>query len=390
MPARSLPFPDTACRAAAHPTPARRASTPAAGPSALAARRPARRRPRAESAESLRSAARYAAVGGFAAGLPACAVADQTGHDALPLAYVAHAAGPAARPVLVLGWALIALTAGVCVVIAVLLALAIWRRGRRDGRGGLTMVVSGTIVSTVLLFAAMVAMLRVLGVVAAPPRPPALTIVVTAYDWWWRVAYPDADGANGAAMVTANEIHIPVGEPVLVELHSADVIHAFWVPQLAGKTQAIPGQTNRQWLQADQPGVYRGQCSQYCGVQHAHMAFEVIAQPPDAYRAWLAAQRRPAEAPRAADARRGQAVFAARCAGCHAIRGSEAAGTAGPDLTHLGSRRLLAAGALPNTPANLRRWIAQAQQLKPGSAMPSIALGAGDADALAAYLATLR
>ncbi|QKM54739.1 Cytochrome c oxidase subunit 2 [Burkholderia glumae] len=388
MPVRCLPFPPALGHAAAHERPACRRSPRggprAAGPAVPARQRDARRRPRAD----LHAVARYAGCGGLAAGLPARAAAEAA-QGARPLAYIAHAAGPAARPVLVLGWALIALAAGVCLVIAVLLALAIWRRGRRDGRGGLTMVVGGTLVSTLLLFAATVAMLRVLGMVAAPPRRPALTIVVSAYDWWWRAAYPAQDG-HGAAMVTANEIHIPVGEPVRIELHSADVIHAFWVPQLAGKTQAIPGQTNHQWLQADQPGVYRGQCSQYCGVQHAHMAFEVIAQPPDAYRAWLAAQRRPAEAPRTAQARRGQAVFAARCAGCHAIRGSEAAGSAGPDLTHLGARRLLAAGTFANTPANLRRWIAQAQQLKPGSAMPSIALDAGDADALAAYLATLH
>ncbi|SCZ30683.1 cytochrome c oxidase subunit 2 [Burkholderia vietnamiensis] len=271
---------------------------------------------------------------------------------------LAHAAGPAARPVLVLGWALLALCALVCVTIAV------------------------------LLFGALVYMLRVLAVVAAPPRPPALTIGVTAHDWWWAVRYP-AD-ADGAAFVTANEIHIPVGEPVLVELTSADVIHAFWVPQLAGKTQTIPGQTNRQWLQADRPGVYRGQCSQYCGAQHAHMAFEVVAEPPAAFRAWLAAQRQPAPADAAAPELRGRRLFTERCAGCHAVRGTGATGDAGPDLTHVGSRRLLAAGTLENTPANLRDWIAHAQQRKPQTLMPSFALAPRDADDLAAYLATLH
>ncbi|NIF41004.1 cytochrome c oxidase subunit II, partial [Burkholderia sp. Tr-862] len=215
----------------------------------------------------------------------------------LPLAYVAHAAGPAARPVFVLGWALLALCTFVCIAIAVLLLIAIFRRRAQAGEAqhnGLAIVTVGSAISIVLLFGALVYMLRVLGVVAAPPRPPALTIVVTAHDWWWDVRYPD--DAGGAAFVTANEIHIPVGEPVAIELKSADVIHAFWVPQLAGKTQTIPGQTNHQWLQADRPGVYRGQCSQYCGAQHAHMAFEVVAEPPDAFRAWLAAQRQPASA----------------------------------------------------------------------------------------------
>ena len=311
----------------------------------------------------------------------------------LPLAYVVHAAGPAAQPVFVLGWALLALCTFVCVAIAVLLLIALFRRRVHAGGGyasGLTIVTVGTAVSILLLFGALVYMLRVLGAIAAPPRPPALTIVVTAQDWWWAVRYPD--DADGPGFVTANEIHIPVGEPVAIELKSADVIHAFWVPQLAGKTQTIPGQTNRQWLQADRPGVYRGQCSQYCGAQHAHMAFEVVAEPPAAFRAWLAEQRQPAQA-RAAGAgaeRRGQRVFAARCAGCHAVRGTDATGDAGPDLTHVGTRRLLAAGTLDNTPDNLRRWIAHAQQVKPQSLMPSIALAPRDADDLAAYLATLH
>ncbi|WP_175760654.1 cytochrome c oxidase subunit II [Burkholderia ambifaria] len=309
----------------------------------------------------------------------------------LPLAYVAHAAGPAARPVFVLGWALLALCMLVCIAIAALLLIAIFRRRAHAGgvqRSGLAIVTVGSAISIVLLFGALVYMLRVLGVVAAPPRTPALTIVVTAHDWWWAVRYPD--DAGGAAFVTANEIHIPVGEPVAIELNSADVIHAFWVPQLAGKTQTIPGQTNHQWLQADRPGVYRGQCSQYCGAQHAHMAFEVVAEPPDAFRAWLAAQRQPAPAPAGGAEQRGRHVFATRCAGCHAVRGTDAAGDAGPDLSHLGSRRLLAAGTLDNTPDNLRRWIAHAQQIKPQTLMPSFVLAPRDADDLAAYLATLH
>ncbi|WP_269507985.1 cytochrome c oxidase subunit II, partial [Burkholderia sp. IMCC1007] len=231
----------------------------------------------------------------------------------LPLAYVAHAAGPAAQPVFILGWALLALCLFVCVAIAVLLLTAIFRRRARAGGGhgsGLAIVTVGTAISVVLLFASLVYMLRVLEVVASPPRQPTLTIEVTARDWWWAVRYPD--DAGGTAFVTANEIHIPVGEPVAVELKSADVIHAFWVPQLAGKTETIPGQTNHQWLQADRPGVYRGQCSQYCGAQHAHMAFEVVAEPPDAFRAWLAAQRQPAPAAAAGAPQRGQHLFAAR------------------------------------------------------------------------------
>ncbi|HKT65883.1 MAG TPA: cytochrome c oxidase subunit II, partial [Burkholderia sp.] len=238
-----------------------------------------------------------------AAAMPAMSVESA---GPLPLAYLAHAAGPAAQPVFVLGWALLALCTFVCVAIAAMLLIAMFRRraqaGGADG-SGLAIVTVGSAISIVLLFGALVYMLRVLGAVASPPRPPALTIEVTAHDWWWAVRYPD--DAGGTAFVTANEIHIPAGEPVAVELKSADVIHAFWVPQLAGKTQTIPGQTNRQWLQADRPGIYRGQCSQYCGAQHAHMALEVVAEPPDAFRAWLGAQRQPAPAPAAGAAQRG-------------------------------------------------------------------------------------
>nr|WP_321850669.1 cytochrome c oxidase subunit II [Burkholderia diffusa] len=345
--------------------------------------------------EKARRIVRLAATACLAAPMAAARAASEPDAPAgpLPLAYVAHAAGPAARPVFVLGWALLALCTFVCIAIAALLLIAMFRRRAHAGDdhdSGLAIVTVGSAISIVLLFGALVYMLRVLGAVASPPHPPALTIVVTAHDWWWAVRYPD--DAGGAAFVTANELHIPVGEPVAVELKSADVIHAFWVPQLAGKTQTIPGQTNHQWLQADRPGVYRGQCSQYCGAQHAHMAFEVVAEPPAAFRAWLAAQRQPAPAPAPAIGaeRRGRHVFDARCAGCHTVRGTDAAGDAGPDLSHLGSRRLLAAGTLDNTPDNLRRWVAHAQQIKPQTLMPSFALAPRDADDLAAYLATLH
>ena len=220
----------------------------------------------------------------------------------------------------------------------------------------------------------------------------ALTITVTAYDWWWKVAYQDA--ADPALnFVTANEIHIPVGEPVKVALQSADVIHAFWVPQLAGKTQTIPGQTNEQWIEADQPGVYRGQCSQFCGAQHAHMAFEVVAQSRADFAAWRAAQaqgqasrRRPAlPSPLPASACSATVAPVAMRSAAPMPRASQA-----PDLTHLDSRRLIAAGTLTNTPAHQLDWIEHAQQIKPESLMPDIALTVADAAALSAYLSTLH
>ncbi|WP_421048075.1 cytochrome c oxidase subunit II [Paraburkholderia sp. A1RI-2L] len=347
-----------------------------------------------------------------AAGALGCATAANACRAATPLAYFLHSAGPASAPVKLLGWGLAALCVVVCVAIAVLLAMALratrssWDASRapdealtaeqqataqtaerKAERTANRFVAIGTAVSTVLLLGALVGMLRVLAMVADPPRASALTVHVTAYDWWWKVTYTTS---SGAAFATANEIHIPTGAPVRVDLESADVVHAFWVPALAGKTQAIPGQINRQWIEADRPGVWRGQCTQFCGPQHAHMALEVVAQTPDAFEQWTRAQAQPAAAPSNPAAQRGTGVFAQHCAACHAVRGTEATGAQGPDLTHLASRRLIAAGALANTAANRLDWIAHAQQIKPGSLMPSIALTPAEASDLGAWLDTLR
>jgi cytochrome c oxidase subunit 2 len=321
---------------------------------------------------------------------------------AAPLDYFLHAAGPAAGPTMVLGWALAALSMAVIVIVALLLAVAIARRRRieadhagptivRDEKAGMRWVYIGTGISSVFLIAALAYTLFTLDSVSAPPRAPSLTLTVTAYDWWWKVQYSDADG--GPALVTANEIHIPVGEPVKIVLKSADVIHAFWVPQLAGKTQTIPGQINEQWIQADVPGIYRGQCSQFCGAQHAHMAFEVVAQDRAGFDAWRREQAKPATPVAGAAgalALHGQKLFLDRCAGCHTVRGTDANGAQAPDLTHLDTRRLIAAGTMTNTPEHQLDWIAHAQRIKPDSLMPSIALTANDAAALSAYLATLH
>uniref|UniRef100_UPI002028DC99 cytochrome c oxidase subunit II n=1 Tax=Caballeronia sp. AZ10_KS36 TaxID=2921757 RepID=UPI002028DC99 len=280
----------------------------------------------------------------------------------------------------------------VCIIIAVMLLIATFRhRKKEDHRalgkgGGLSFIYVGTAISTVALFGIAIYMLTVLAEVADPPKTPALTVTVTAYDWWWKVDY----GQGPSAFTTANELHIPVGVPVLVLLKSADVIHAFWVPQLSGKTQTIPGNTNRQWIQADKPGIFRGQCTQYCGVQHAHMAFEVYAQPQADYDRWYAAQQRTAAAPATTQAVHGRKLFEQRCAGCHAVRGSNAAGVQAPDLTHVLSRRLLAAGTVVNTPENLMDWIQHAQEIKPGTLMPDMKLSPVESGELSAYLATLR
>lgn len=316
-----------------------------------------------------------------------------------PLEYLAHAAGPASLPTQRLEWALIALVCAVMIIVAALLVGALARRrtgARADPStigaeaGGMSWIYVGTGLSSVALFAALVYVMVTLESVASPRVAPALQIDVTAYDWWWKIEYPDADDAS-RTFATANEIHIPVGVPVQIKLRSADVIHTFWVPQLAGKTEMIPGQINEQWIQADTAGVYRGQCSQFCGAQHAHMAFEVVAQPPAQFDAWRRAQAHGA-APLGSSAlpNAGKRLFNERCAGCHSVRGTDAAGMQAPDLTHLGSRRLIAAGQLPNTAANQLDWIEHAQRIKPDSMMPSIALSASEASALSSYLATLQ
>ena len=317
-----------------------------------------------------------------------------------PLNYFLHADGPAARPTMWLGWALAALTVVVALIVSVLLIGAIVRKrpppteddaAHVEGEGGgMRWVWIGTSISSVALFAALAYMLVTLESVASPHKEPGLTIAVTAYDWWWKIDYVDNAHANGgtSGVTTANEIHIPVGEPVKVELKSADVVHAFWVPRLAGKTQTIPGVVNEQWIQADRAGVYRGQCSQFCGAQHAHMALEVVAEPRAQFDAWYAAQAQPHVDD--ASVSTGHKLFLDRCAGCHTVRGSDANGAQAPDLTHLNSRRLIAAGALVNSEANQLDWIQHAQRIKPDALMPSIALSAADAAALSAYLRTLQ
>jgi cytochrome c oxidase subunit 2 len=208
-----------------------------------------------------------------------------------------------------------------------------------------------------------------------------MTIRVVGHQWWWEVRY------EGTDVVTANEIHIPVKTRVDVELSTADVIHSFWIPELNRKTDMIPGLRNRQLLIADNPGTYRGQCSEFCGLQHAHMAVEVIAQRRAAFAAWLAAQEKAAASSTSAGAH----VFQTQaCSGCHTIRGTPARGDVGPDLTHLESRSTIAALTEPNTPANLRHWIEYPQEVKPGSKMPDLDLPDADWNALAAYLETLH
>lgn len=221
------------------------------------------------------------------------------------------------------------------------------------------------------------------------PREAALRIEVTGHQWWWEVNY--FNDVPNRRVTTANEIHIPVGRPVLLRLNSQDVIHSFWAPDLNGKRDLIPGKESSLWIQADSPGVYRGQCAEFCGYQHAKMAFLVVADRPADFARWYDGQADTAKTPTDSLTMRGQEVFlAGTCTMCHAIQGTPAGATMGPDLTHVASRRYLAAGAVPNTRGNLAGWILDAQGIKPGSHMPPNSLTPADLQALLAYMGTLK
>jgi cytochrome c oxidase subunit 2 len=217
----------------------------------------------------------------------------------------------------------------------------------------------------------------------------AVTIAVTGHQWWWEVEYEDAIPSR--RVLTANELHIPVGQPIVVKVTSRDVIHSFWVPNLQGKRDLIPGYTTAIWMQADRAGAFRGQCAEFCGLQHAHMAFDVVAESPSDFERWLEGRRLPAKEPDTADGLRGRDVFMnARCGVCHTVQGTEAHGQIAPDLTHVAARTTIGAGTLPNTREHLQSWVEDPQASKPGNQMPPNRLPSGDLDALLSYLEALR
>ena len=281
-------------------------------------------------------------------------------------------------------------------VVAALLWAVVRRRGGgsapddspRAARLRLVLGVA-TLATTVVLFVILVMSSRAGRAITATPGHGALQIRVTGHQWWWEVQYRDSLAQHW--VTTANEIHIPVGQRVVVELVSTDVIHSFWPPSLSGKRDMIPGRENSLWLQADSAGEYRGQCAEFCGHQHAKMAFLVVAESPASFAQWLTQERDTAATPTDSLAKRGLEVFlGASCPMCHSIAGTPSGSRAGPDLTHLAGRRTLAAGTLPNTRGNLAGWILDPQAFKPGAKMPSNALSSADLHALLAYLETLR
>jgi cytochrome c oxidase subunit 2 len=271
----------------------------------------------------------------------------------------------------------------VLVLVVTLLALAGRGRARRAVASERTILLAGLWLPVAVLSALLVYGFGLLEQAAADGESD-LEIEVTAEQWWWRVVYRHEDGSSTE---TANELRIPVGRSVRLELHSADVIHSFWVPALAGKRDMIPGRVNELALAAGVPGTYRGQCAEYCGGAHALMSFYVVAEPTAAFNAWLERERADASA---ADPTGAELFAAAGCGGCHAIRGTESSGEIGPDLTHVGGRLSIGAGTLGTSASGFTEWLRSHQLLKPSNRMPPFeALTAGDSARLAAFLETL-
>lgn len=273
-------------------------------------------------------------------------------------------AGPYAEPVTRLAWALLIGGFVVFAIVVAAVATALWGspKLKRKLGGDRAIWIGGFAFPVVVLTGLLSWGLSLTSHLSAGRTTSAdLKVRITGEMWWWRVDYPDA------GITDANELHIPAGRPVTVELAAADVIHSFWVPRLGGKMDMIPGRTNRLRIQADAPGVYAGQCAEYCGGPHALMGFVVVAHAPADFARWQVARRaRPAPNPR------GQKIFQdVGCAACHTIRGTTANGLAGPDLTHVGTRRSLGAGILPNNPGTMAGWIADSQRIKPGNRMPA-------------------
>jgi cytochrome c oxidase subunit II len=298
-------------------------------------------------------------------------------------------AGPAAQVIAGVGWLLI--LGGAAIFIGVMLLL-VWslRGGGGAVRPGLWILGGGVLFPGVVVAALFAYTLPLAPAWRPVPPPGALVVSVTGHMWWWEVRYQETGSAT--PIVTANEIRIPVGRPIYIAVTSSDVIHSFWIPALAGKIDMVPGRLQHLVLTADRPGVYRGQCAEFCGEQHALMALHVVAEAPQAFEAWLQAQARPAAPPSAGRQVQGRDLFLAnRCNACHTVRGSGEPGKLGPDLTHLASRMHLGAGTLPNRPEALTRWIAHVQQVKPGARMPSYErLDAQERAALAEWLGSLR
>jgi cytochrome c oxidase subunit 2 len=321
------------------------------------------------------------------------------GHSAL------EPAGPQAARIESLYWLFFWVCAVVWVLVMIFLLLPVLRRPRRALVGSedepvihpepaaekrrQVVVTSLVFVTAFILFVLLVGDMVTGRGIHTIPDPNPLTITITGHQWWWEAKYNDPLPSN--IVQTANEIHIPVGRPVKFALVSNDVIHSFWVPSLHGKKDLVPGHPISTWLQADKAGEYWGQCAEFCGHQHANMRLLVVAEPEEQFQAWLAAARASAPAPVYEEQKRGQQVFlSTTCVMCHTINGTTAGARVGPDLTHVASRRILAAGTIPNTKGHLAGWIVDPQKIKPGTKMPQNPLRPDQLRDLLEYLQTLK
>lgn len=307
--------------------------------------------------------------------------------------------GPAASELAWLIWFFTALCAVVWVLVMIALVVPLMMRSRAQAeplaiKAGaddrkLRAVMTAVGLTAIVLIGLTLLSFFANRTLAAIGSDAALTIRVTGHQWWWEVRYEDATPSR--ILTTANEIHIPAGEPVKLLLTSTDVIHSFWIPSLSGKLDLIPGHMNVLDLKADKPGVYRGQCAEFCGAQHANMGTFIIAEPRAKFDAWWNDQLQPAATPTGDEAKAGQDLFLKRpCVMCHRIGGTPAGGTVAPDLTHIASRQTLAAGTLTMSRGNLAAWIADPQGIKPGSHMPVVELSGDELNAMVAYLEALK
>jgi cytochrome c oxidase subunit 2 len=303
--------------------------------------------------------------------------------------------GPAARSIAGLGWVLLTVSIVVYVVVMAALLWALVRERQVTDDQPQTTRRLGTIVAAAVVLTAVVLVTLTAASAAvgrgltAPKGETEIVVDIVGHQWWWDFQYRSHTSAD--LISSPNELHIPVGVPIVLRAQSRDVIHSFWVPNLHGKRDLIPGQTTPLWIQADLPGVYRGQCAEFCGHQHAKMAFNVVAEPMANFQAWLDAQRAPAAEPGDDISRRGRDLFLqSTCVTCHTIAGTAAGARVGPDLTHVGSRLTIAAGTLPNTREHLRAWVANPAAVRPGVRMPPTPLPAEDLETVLTYLRSLR
>jgi cytochrome c oxidase subunit 2 len=303
---------------------------------------------------------------------------------------VLHPDSPQARSIFNLGGITTIILGVIFVIVAGIIVYALmrfrWREGEPDPKqvAGHTQVeIIWTAIPCLIVAVLFALTARTMGI-SDPPPAPEPDLVVTGHQWWWEARYPKS------GIVAANEFHIPVGQAVSVRLEAADVLHEFWVPELARKITAVPGHPNTIWLESDKPGTYLGICSEFCGTQHAWMHFLIVADAPAEYAAWQKAQLQPAPLPPGGAAARGLALFRRdTCMNCHAVNGVSEARVA-PDLTHFAGRAQIGAGVVDNTPENLRRWLVDPQEVKPGCLMPNFHLAPAAVDDLLAYLETLK